>query len=115
MAVIKIEEVYLYTTDTLDNPVENIQAQAFMENSGIPYIRMYYNDPEQVNEVINIMNKWWNREGLPEYAISPNIEKMPYVVYTEVHDDIPARLSPIRYLAGIDDIKKFPEIWNAIN
>jgi hypothetical protein len=115
MAVVKIEEVYLYTTDTGDNPGENIQAQAFMENSGIPYTRMYYNDREQVDEVIRVMNQWWNRDVLPEVIRLPDVEKMPYLVYTEVHDDIPARLSPVKYLAGIDDIKKFPGLWNAVN
>lgn len=115
MSVVKLEEVYLYVTDAGDNPAENIQAQAFMENSGIPYTRMYYNNMEQVSEVLKAMNGWWNRPEIPENMRMPDIEKMPYVVYTEVHDDIPARLSPLRYLAGIDAIKTFPDIWNSIN
>lgn len=114
MAIKKIEEVYLYVTDTGDNPAENIQAQAFMEKCGIPYIRMYYNNVEQVAEVLQVMNGWWNRPELPEEIRMPNIEKMPFVCYTEVHDDIPARFSPVKYKAGIDDIKTFPEFYNSI-
>lgn len=113
MAIKKIEEVYLYVTDTGDNPAENIQAQAFMEKSGVPYIRMYYNTAEQVTEVLNAMNGWWDRPELGEHSM-PSIEKMPYVCYTEVHDDIPARFSPVKYKAGIDDIKTFPEFYNSI-
>lgn len=110
MAVQKIEEIYLYITEVSDNVAENIAATGFMDHSGIPFTRLFYNDPTQLQEVLDAVNTWWNNEP----NVLPPVTKFPFLTYVEVHDDIPARNSPAKYLEGIDAIKTFPEIYNSI-
>jgi hypothetical protein len=108
MAIQKLEEIYLYVSEVAENPAENIQAHAFMDHSGLPYTRLFYNDASQHPEVLSAVNSWFTA---PQNQLPP-VTKFPFLVYTEVHDDIPARSSPVRYLEGIDAIKTFPEIYN---
>jgi hypothetical protein len=109
MAIVKIEEVYLYATQYGDNAAENIEAGAFMDHSGIDYTRLWYNDPVQHTDVIAAINSWVTS---PMSGSMDPITKFPFLVYTEVHDDRPARSSPVKYLEGIDAIKTFPDILN---
>lgn len=110
MAILKIEEVYLYVTEATDNAAVNIQAAAFMDHSGIPFTRMFYNDATNIQQVLDSVNTWWTR---PDINLPP-VTKFPFLTYVEVHDDIPARHSPVKYLEGIDAIKTFPDIYNAV-
>jgi hypothetical protein len=107
MSVIKIEEVHLYFTDAAENVAENLEAAAFMENCGIPYTRLYFNNQSPLVDILNSVNTWWQNT-------QPPATKYPFITYVEVHDDLPARQSPIKYLEGIDNIKNFPDIYNAI-
>lgn len=106
MAIVRIEEVYLYATQYGDNAVENIEASAFMDHSGIEYTRLWYNDPAQHPDVLSSITSWVTSPGS---GCEP-VTKFPFLVYTEVHDDRPARSSPIKRLQGIDEIKTFPTI-----
>lgn len=105
MAIKKIEEVYLYVSEVVENSAENIQALAFMDHSNIPFIRMMYNDASAHPEALGALNSWW-KDRLPP------LENFPFITYVEVHDDIPARLSPVQYLQGIDNIKKIVDIYS---
>jgi hypothetical protein len=107
MSIMKIEEVHLYVADSTENSAENIEANAFMDHSGIPYIRLFYNRESPLDEILASVNTWW------QYTLPP-VTKYPFITYVEVHDDIPARSSPVKYLEGIDNIKTFPDIYNAI-
>lgn len=110
MALVKIEEIYLYVSEVVPNAAENIQATAFMDHSGIPFVRMMYNDASQHPEALAALNSWWTNH--PTHPMPP-VESFPFVTYVEVHDDIPARLSPVKYLAGIEEIKKIVDLYNA--
>lgn len=109
MAVVKLEEIYLYTSDMADNAADQIAAQSFMDHSGIPYTRLMYSSQEQHESVLVIVNTWLSpNSGLPP------VTDYPFLVYTEVHDDIPARQSPVKYLQGVEAIKTFPSIYNSL-
>jgi hypothetical protein len=112
MAIIKLEEICLYTSDIGTNAAEMVQAQAFMDHSGIPYTRLMYNNQQQHDDVIKIVNTWWTGDRTAKPM--PPVTDYPFLTYTEVHDDIAARFSPITYLQGIDAIKTFPEIYTSI-
>jgi len=111
MAIVKIEEVFLYTATATTNVAENLEAVAFMDHSGIQYTKLQYNDAEQLPAVLSAVNTWWDR---PDMAREP-LTGFPFLVYTEVHDDIAARHSPVRCLDGIEKIKTFPAILESVN
>ena len=108
MAIVKIEELYLYVSEVVENSAENIQAMAFLDHSGLPFVKMMYNDPSQHPQVFEPLNSWW-ADRLPA------VNSFPLLTYVEVHDNIAARYSPVQYLQGIDDIKKIVDIYNAAN
>jgi hypothetical protein len=108
MAVLKIEEVFLYVSEVVSNSSENIQAMAFMDHSGIPYTKLAYNDPAQHPSVFAPLNSWWTDR-------LPPVDSFPLITYVEVHDDRPARLSPVQYLKGIEEIKTIVGIYTSTN
>ena len=110
MAIVKIEEVYLYFSGVTDDAAENLSAAAFLDHSGIEFTRLLYNDAEQCKQVLDAVNTWWTIERDFAPALPP-VTRYPFLVYTEVHDNIPARYSPVRYLEGLDAIKTFAEIY----
>lgn len=110
MAIKKIEEIYLYVSELSSNAAENIQAVAFMDHSGIPYTRMMYNDASQHEDIFNNLNTWWQYN----LDVEP-VSYFPFLTYVEVHDDIPARLSPVKNLQGIDQIKTIVDIINLVS
>ena len=110
MAVIKIEDIYLYVSTVDGNHLENLQANAFMDHSGISYLKYRVDTPDIVENLLKSINSWWTgRTDRPEFNLPP-ITSFPFVTYTEVHDDVPARLSPVKYLTGIDAIKTLPNL-----
>ena len=111
MAIVKIEEVFLYAAMSGTDVAENLEAVAFMDHSGIQYVKLQYNDAEQLSAVLSAVNSWWQR---PDMARDP-VTKFPFVVYTEVHDNIPARHSPVRCLEGLEAIKTFPALFASVN
>jgi hypothetical protein len=110
MAVQKIEEVYLYTTSVAYDQAEMIQVKAFMDNTGIDYVHLNYSDAEQLEQVFGSLNTWWTR---PDINLPP-LTKFPFLLYTEVHDNIPARGSPVKYKEGFEDIQTFPDFYNSV-
>jgi hypothetical protein len=98
MAVKKIEEVYLYYTDLPGTVEKNITALIALDKSSIPFTKMFYNESADFDALINSLNTWWQ---YPYANLSPlTMDSFPFVVYTEVHDDIPARMSPVKYVSG---------------
>jgi len=114
MAVIKIEEVHLYHSDATDDAAENIAAVAFMDHSGIPCSNLLYNNVEQCKIVIDAVNTWWANDSAEVPALPP-VTAYPFLTYSEVHDNLPARLSPVRYVQGLDAIKSFADYYKQIN
>ena len=108
MAVVKIEELFLYVSEVVPNSAENIQAMAFMDRAGLPYTKLAYNDASQHESVLAPLNSWW-ADRLPP------VDSFPLLTYVEVHDDRPARMSPVMYLKGIDEIKTIVDIYAAHN
>jgi hypothetical protein len=119
MSIQKIEEVYLYFSDVTGDAAENTAAVAFMDHSGIPFTRLMYNDISQCQEVLNAVNTWWADDraiGDNLYAPAlPALTKYPFLVYTEVHNDVPARYSPVRYASGLAAIQAFPALYTQYN
>jgi len=115
MSIVKIEEVYLYSSDITDDAAENTAAAAFMDHSGISFGKLLYNDVEQCQSVLDAVNTWWNEDRYNNGTLyAPKLEpatKYPFLVYTEVHDDLPARYSPVRYVQGLDAIKSFTDLY----
>lgn len=111
MSIKKIEEICLYVSDAAINTAENIEAMAFMSHSNIPYQRFFYTDASQHQQVIDALNTWWGNRT-DEHKLPP-LTKFPFVIYTEVRTDLPARQSPVKYLEGIDEIKKIVDIYNS--
>lgn len=108
MAIIKLEEVTLYTDSVLGNFAENIKADAFFERQGIPYRRVIFNSKEYAEDVLARLNKEHAEHN------SEILTKLPVLTYVEVHDDIPARLSPVRCLEGLTRIQEFPSLYFSI-
>lgn len=106
MAIVKIEELYLYVSEVVPNAAENVQAMAFMDHSGLPYVKMMYNDASQHPDVLAPLNSWW-ADRLPP------VDGFPFLTYVEVHDNVPARLSPVKYLKGIDNIQTIVDLYNS--
>jgi hypothetical protein len=113
MAVKKIEEVYLYYTDLPGTVEKNITALIALDKSSIPFTKMFYNESADFDALINSLNTWWQ---YPYANLSPlTMDSFPFVVYTEVHDDIPARMSPVKYVSGQEAIEQFIDFYTTIN
>lgn len=110
MAIQKIEEIMLYVSELSPNAAENIQAVAFMDHSEIPYTRMMYNDASQHDSIFSSVNSWWQHNT----NVTP-VATFPFLTYVEVHDDIPARMSPVKNLQGIDQIETIADIVNSVS
>lgn len=105
MSIKKIEEIHLYVSEVTENSAENIQALAFMDHSTVPFTRLMYNDENALQLTLDAVNSWW-KDTLPP------VQSFPFITYVEVHDDIPARYSPVKYLQGLEDIKKIVDIYS---
>lgn len=112
MALQKIEEVYFYFSDSFGSAAENIRAAAIMENSNVPFQKFYYNSLTNTEELFNNLNSWWTK---PDGTGLPELNQFPFLTYVEVHDDIPARMSPVKYVQGADEIQNFITFYNTVN
>lgn len=111
MAIVKIEEVFIYVSvSSVDDPVENAKALAAIDHSGIPFGKLIYSDPEQRQMIFDSVNSWWCRDP---YNLEP-VNSFPFITYTEVHDDIPARSSPVKYKLGHKGVLEFIDFYNSV-
>lgn len=92
MAILKIEEVYLYTT--LDHThAECFAMKKWLDDNAVQYTQLHY-PAEATADALAPLNTWW--EGV-------TFENFPIVIYTEVRDDTPLSLSPRRFLKTLAD------------
>ena len=109
MAVVRLEEVNLYLAADKAGSTDNLEANAYMDHSNVPYTKLLYVDESQHQLVLDAVNTWWaNRE---EHTLPP-VTTFPFLTYTEVRDDMPVRLSPVKYLEGLEAIKTFGDMYN---
>jgi hypothetical protein len=111
MAIVKLEEIYLYYSDARGSAEENIGAVAFLERTNIPFTKLFYNEASDFESLFNALNGWWSR---PDINLPP-IDSFPFITYVEVHDDILARFSPVKYVFGLEEIKKFPDFYKSVH
>jgi len=113
MAIKKIEEVYLYYTDLSGTVEKNLTTLVALDKASIPFTKMFYGETADFDALISSLNTWWaySHVNLP----SLTIDSFPFLVYTEVHDDIPARMSPVKYASGEQDINAFISLYKSVN
>ena len=102
MTIQKIDSIYLYT-DMTWAPGEtgpSVEARDHMDSLGVPYTLMNYADPEQHEAALDPLRDW------PMIGMPDALEAFPFVIYTEVHDDIEADSQPRVILYGVDAIKQ---------
>jgi hypothetical protein len=102
MAIQKIDSIYLYTDMTwaANETCPSVEARNHMDSLGLPYTLMNYADPEQHEAALGPLRDW-QMIGMPDA-----LEAFPFVVYTEVHDDIETDRQPKVIIYGIDAIKQ---------
>ena len=102
MAIQKIDSIYLYTGMTWapDETGSSVEARDHMDSLGIPYMHMNYADPEQHEAALSPLRDW-AMVGMPD-----SLDEFPFVVYTEVHDDIDTEFQPKVIIYGLDAIKQ---------
>ena len=109
MPLSRIDEIYLYTHPSKDQ-LETYTLYNQLDNLGIPYNKLEYNDPEQHSIVFDALNTWWqaDEEGNTQGALS----EFPFVVYTEVHSGKPVSYLPRKYIVGASNIiAQLPDLY----
>lgn len=102
MAVTKIHDIYLYTSD-VHNAVECHELTAWMDHSGIPYTHLTYNDVNQLPEVVKALNTWWNGKELGVW---------PFVVFQEERDTLPDGVKGANFIEGKEAvISQLPALY----
>ena len=121
MAIVKIEQIYLYTDQApkprpttpppeggevveAEAPVpddsDSAKAIAWFAEQGITdYVNLNYSDPSVSAKCFEPLNSW------TFIGKTEDIAAFPFVYYTEVHDDLPANSMPVVLLYGLDAIK----------
>lgn len=101
----KISSIYLYTgiqVPAIPNS-DSSKAKAHMDEilEG-KYIWLNYADPNQFSQVFEPISTWFfaNIDG------TMNVERFPFVIYTEEHDDLDSAYWPRIILYGLDEIKE---------
>ncbi len=103
----KIDDIHLYTCDAITPNTECAAAvQYFADNSVIDYTLLNYADPTQHADCLAPINTWWHN-GEPE------VTGFPFVIYTEIHDNLPPSRYPLVAIQGLDNITNstFAEIY----
>ena len=90
MSLTKIDDIYLYTglTASANN---SFAAKKWFDKQGIEYIFMHYGNEAEHASLFTSLDTWWPGEH--------TFTDFPFVVYTEIHDD----LSFILPLEKLDD------------
>lgn len=108
MAIVKIEQIYLYTDQVFDTetktfgPADSDSAKAlawFAEQGITDFVNLNYSDPSVHADCFAPLNSW------PFIGKTEDISAFPFVYYTEVHDDLPANSMPMVLLCGLDAIQ----------
>lgn len=96
MTITKIDDVYLYAND-FQGPSDCFDAKTWLDENNITYQFMYYGNPDEYQRLFDSASENWSQQ-------TP-LSAFPFLIYTEIHDD----LSPSRYpqvcLRSLDEIK----------
>jgi len=113
MSLLKIDEIYVYTSSTQD-PVGTHELHAWFDHSAIPHIKLDYKDVNQITEVLTALNTWWSLEDLDVNRIVPALAtEFPLIVYTELYSDKPVSYFVKKYIQGKNNIiAQLPELYN---
>jgi hypothetical protein len=100
MAISKIDAIYLYTDMTWEEgeKTDSTQARAYLDAEGVEYILLNYADPAQHEDATSPLRTWGFIDGYHD------IKAFPFVIYTEVHDDMSMTKWPKVLLYGLDAI-----------
>ena len=95
--VTKIDGVYLYTSGTLSTE-EELATKKLLDDSGIPYTHLEYNEPKQHPSIFSALSTWyWGVD-----RANRNFDRFPLVHWKEYYDD----LYPMDFNAvGLQELK----------
>ena len=96
MALTKIDDIFLYTGLTASASA-SYEAKTWLDSQNIPYEFMHYAVPSEHQALFTALNTWW-----PDQHVFTDF---PFVIYTEIHDDLSPRNYPKICLMGLDEIK----------
>jgi hypothetical protein len=107
--LVRIDDIHLYTN--IDWASGDLQvshmAQKFFEENDMPVILMNYNgSPEILEAALEPLRTWRFENKISEtnkYGLF-DLQEFPFLIYTEVHDDIPPSKFPRILLYGYDEI-----------
>jgi hypothetical protein len=108
MAIIKIEQIYLYTDQVYDKETgalgpadsDSTKAIAWFAEQGITdYVNLNYSNSESHADCLTPLNSW------AFIGKTEDITAFPFAYYTEVHDDLPVNNMPTVLLYGLDAIQ----------
>lgn len=105
----RIDDLYLYTN--IDFQSGDIQmshmAQKFFEEADVPVVLMNYNGSEAVLEAALEPLRTWTFSNMisdtNKYGRF-DLQEFPFLIYTEIHDDLPPSQYPKVLLYGYDEI-----------
>ena len=100
MALTKIEDIFLYTSNVLQ-PIETHELMAWFDHSGIPYSLLNYGDQSNVDVVLSALNTWWAPDPLTNER-QPDVTEFPLVVYSAYYDGYDTEYR--KYIQGKENI-----------
>ena len=95
MALTKIDDIFLYTGFN-ESATTSYQAKKWLDAQNIKYEFMHYGAEDEHQMLFDSLNTWW-----PDKHVFTDF---PFVIYTEVHDDLSPRNYPKVCLMGLDNI-----------
>ena len=103
MAITKIDSIYLYTNLTWaeGETSDSVEARKYLDDNGVQYIHLNYADPAQHEAALAPLRTWMFSDGL-----HTEITDFPFIIYSEVHDDMDSSMYPKVLIYGLDAIKQ---------
>lgn len=95
MALVKIDDVFLYTALTA-TAHQCWLMKKYLQDNNINYTNLHYNDDTQLPDVFAPLNTWWT---------NVTFDEMPILIYTEIHDDLPPSKYPRKFFKTVADIQ----------
>lgn len=95
MALTKIDDICLYTALNEDAQ-ECYELKKWLNDNGVSFQGLHYNDDSQLEEVFTALNTWWE---------NANFTKLPILVYTEIHSDLSPMLYPKKFFTTLEEAK----------
>jgi len=97
MALTRIDDIQLYMGMTAD-AAECYEVKKYLQDNGIKFETYMYADDSQHAQLFSSLGTW-NMQGAPTV-----ISKFPFVIYTEVHDDLSPSKYPRICIYGLTDL-----------